>query len=345
MKNNIFNKNIIILGIETSFNDTCSSIILGNKILSNIIITSKIYDKYNGVVPNIASNIQLNNIYNVVSKAILNSNINIREIDGIAFTKGPGLILSLIIGENFAKSMSLILNKPIFGVNHIHAHILSHYIYKKNNNYPNFPYICLSVSGGHSNIYIVKGYFNIICIGKTLDISLGNLFDKLLIMLNLKLSNGYSKLRKFCELGKLKYKIPIPKVNKYNFSFSGIYTYMKNFINKKGIKYINKNKYNIIKSFHYTIYKILLLKINRVIKKYKIYNIAISGGVTNNKYLRKKLNNYYINKNYNFYYLKNNNIINDNAAMIALIGYLKYYNNKFDNLSLKSKSILDIKNL
>ncbi|WOX79204.1 tRNA (adenosine(37)-N6)-threonylcarbamoyltransferase complex transferase subunit TsaD [Candidatus Shikimatogenerans bostrichidophilus] len=339
----IFNKKKIIIGIETSFDDTSASVIKGNKVLSNIIKVQKIHNKYNGVIPNIASNMHLKNIYNVVKMAIKKSKIkNNKLIDGIAFTSGPGLINSLIIGENFAKSMALSLNKPLFGVNHIQAHILSIFLYKKNNKYPKFPYICLSISGGHTKLLIVNDFFKIEIIGKTLDDSLGELIDKISNKLGFNYCNGAEKLNKYCKKGKNKYKFPIPKVKDYNFSFSGLKTYLFNFIKKKNKKYIKNNINNISKSFHHTIYKILIEKIDKLIKVTKIRTLLICGGVSCNTYLIKKINKYSKENKINFFNLKKKEYIRDNGAMIALVGYLKYYYKMYDEYNIKSNSELNI---
>ncbi|WOX79327.1 tRNA (adenosine(37)-N6)-threonylcarbamoyltransferase complex transferase subunit TsaD [Candidatus Shikimatogenerans bostrichidophilus] len=341
----IFNKKKIIIGIETSFDDTSASVIKGNKVLSNIIKVQKIHNKYNGVIPNIASNMHLKNIYKVVNKAIKNSKIkNKKLINGIAFTCGPGLINSLIIGENFAKSMALSLNIPLFGVNHIQAHILSIFLYKKNNKYPKFPYICLSISGGHTKLFIVKDFFKIKIKGKTLDDSLGDLIDKISNKLGFNYCNGAEKLNKYCKNGRKKYKFPIPKVKKYNFSFSGLKTYLFNFINNKKKEYIKKNINNISKSLHYTIYKILIEKIEKLIKKTKIRTLLICGGVSCNTYIRKKIKKYSKENKIKLFYLKNKKYIRDNGAMIALVGYLKDYYKIYDDFNIKSNSKLKIDN-
>ncbi|WGH25829.1 MAG: tRNA (adenosine(37)-N6)-threonylcarbamoyltransferase complex transferase subunit TsaD [Candidatus Shikimatogenerans bostrichidophilus] len=344
----IFNNKKIILGIETSFDDTSASILKGNKILSNIIYSQKIHTKYNGVVPNIASNIHLKNIYNVVKKCIFKANIDLNNINCIAFTKGPGLINSLFIGENFAKSLSLSLNKPLIGINHIHGHIFSHFLYKKNNKYPNFPFICLSMSGGHTKIIIVYNFLKFKTIGDTLDDTLGNLFDKFSNYLGLKYPNGPSIMEKYIKNGNNIFKFPIPNVKNLNFSFSGLKTYLKNFINKNinlDKNFIKKNINNLCKSFHITIYKILLYKINKVIKLTKIKNIVFSGGVANNLFLKKKFINNFKKKKYKLYIINNKKLNKDNAAIIGLMGQIKYYYKLYDNFKIKSKSNISLNEL
>ncbi|WOX79069.1 tRNA (adenosine(37)-N6)-threonylcarbamoyltransferase complex transferase subunit TsaD [Candidatus Shikimatogenerans bostrichidophilus] len=339
----IFKKKKIILGIDTSFDDTSASIIKGNRVLSNIIKVQKIHNKYNGVIPNIASNYHLKNIYNVVNIAIRKSKIkNNNLINGIAFTCGPGLINSLIIGEFFAKSMALALNIPLFGVNHVQAHILS--IFLKNKKYPKFPYICLSISGGHTKLLIVKDFFKIKIIGETLDDSLGDLIDKISNKLGFNYCDGAEMLNKYCKKGKNKYKFPIPRVKNYNFSFSGLKTYLFNFIKNKKKEYIKNNIKNISKSFHITIYKILIEKIDKLIKKTKIRTLLICGGVSCNTYLIKKIKKYSEENKINLFYLKKKKYIRDNGAMIALVGYLKDYYKIYDDLNIKSNSKFKIEN-
>ncbi|WGH24906.1 MAG: tRNA (adenosine(37)-N6)-threonylcarbamoyltransferase complex transferase subunit TsaD [Candidatus Shikimatogenerans bostrichidophilus] len=335
----IFKSNNIILGIETSFNDTACAILKGNKVLSNIIYVQN-HNKFCGVKPNIAYDLHLNNIYNIVNKAIKKSNINIYDINAISYTIGPGLIGSLMIGENFSKSLSLSLKIPIIDVNHIHAHLFSIYIYNEYNKYPKFPYICISISGGHSKIFIIKNFFNIVEVGKTLDESLGRVYDKIAVLLKYNYINGPNIIEKKSKLGKFNYKLPIPKINGFNFSFSGLLTKIKNIILKN--KY---NENNLCRSFQETIYIILKNKIKYSIKKLKIRNIVITGGVFSNNFLKKKLKKNSIKNNYNLFYNKNKNLLKDNGAMIALIGQIKYYYKLYNKYNHISNSKLDINKL
>ncbi|WGH24545.1 MAG: tRNA (adenosine(37)-N6)-threonylcarbamoyltransferase complex transferase subunit TsaD [Candidatus Shikimatogenerans bostrichidophilus] len=336
----ILKYNKIVLGIETSFNDTSSSILKGNKILSNIIYEQN-HNKFNGVKPNIAYDLHLKNIYNVVKKSIDESNISKNEIDAISFTKGPGLIGSLMIGEIFSKSLALSLNIPIIGVNHIHAHLLSIYIYNRFKRYPDFPYICLSISGGHTKLFIVKNFFKILEIGTTLDQPLGILYDKTAILLGYKYKNGASIIEKKSKLGNYTYRLPIPKVNGLNFSFSGLMTKIKNIIlyNKE------YNKNNICRSLQVTVCKILKDKINKAINKYNIRNIVITGGVSSNKFIKENIKINSLKNKYKLFYNYNKNLLKDNAAMIALVGQIKLHYKLYDNYYINSKSILNIENL
>ncbi|MDH3004509.1 MAG: tRNA (adenosine(37)-N6)-threonylcarbamoyltransferase complex transferase subunit TsaD [Candidatus Shikimatogenerans sp. JK-2022] len=321
----IFNNNNIILGIDTSFNDTSCAILKGNKILSNIIYTQKLHNIFKGVKPNLSYDLHLKKIFYIVEKSIIKSKIKLNKINNICYTKGPGLIGSLMIGENFAKSLSLSLRIPLINVNHIHGHIYSIFLYNKKKNYPIFPYICLSISGGHTKILLIKNFFKIKEIGKSLDENLGIVFDKLSIFLGLNYNNGPEYIEKFSKLGKFKYKLPIPKVKNLNFSFSGLITYLKNLINKEKI-----NKFDLCRSLLETIFIILKKKIDLSLNITKINNLVITGGVASNKFLQKKFIKEYKNK-INLYIQNNKKILKDNAAMIALIGQIKNYYKLYDD--------------
>ncbi|MDH3004318.1 MAG: tRNA (adenosine(37)-N6)-threonylcarbamoyltransferase complex transferase subunit TsaD [Candidatus Shikimatogenerans sp. JK-2022] len=333
----IFIKNKIILGIDTSFDDTSCAILKGNKILSNIIYNQKIHNMFNGVKPNISYDLHLKKIYNIVKKSIYKSKININKIDAIAYTKGPGLIGSLMIGEHFSKSMALALNIPLISVNHIHGHIYSIFLYNKEYKYPMFPYLCLSISGGHTKLFIIKNFFKIKTIGKTLDENLGVLFDKFSILLGFKYTEGPNKIYKYSKYGKFNYKLPIPNVSNLNFSFSGLITFLKNKIVKNDI-----NKYDLCRSFLETIFIILKNKIEKAIIKTNIKNIFITGGVSCNKFLKKKFIKISNKKKWNIYFNKNKKNTKDNGAMIALIGQIKYRYKLYNDYKTLSNSHLNI---
>ncbi|MDH3004558.1 MAG: tRNA (adenosine(37)-N6)-threonylcarbamoyltransferase complex transferase subunit TsaD [Candidatus Shikimatogenerans sp. JK-2022] len=332
----IFKLNKIILAIDTSFNDTTCAILKGNKVLSNIIYTSNKYNVFKGVIPNIAYNLHITNIYDIVQRSLYKSKINIKKIDAISFTKGPGLIGSLMIGENFAKSLSLSLNIPLIGVNHIHGHLFSIYL-NKNQKFPNFPYLCLSISGGHTKLILINNIFTIKELGCTLDENLGILFDKFSILLGFKYLEGPKKIEIYSKFGRFKYKIPIPNVKGLNFSFSGLLTYLKNKIKNKKI-----NKKDLCRSFLETIFIILNNKINKAIKQTGINKVVITGGVSSNNFLIYKFKK--ISKLNKWKYYRNNNKIylKDNAAMIALIGQIKYFYKLYENYNTISNSKLSL---
>ncbi|WGH25093.1 MAG: tRNA (adenosine(37)-N6)-threonylcarbamoyltransferase complex transferase subunit TsaD [Candidatus Shikimatogenerans bostrichidophilus] len=333
----IFKKKQIILGIETSFDDTSCAIIKGNIVCYNNTYTQIRHNEFKGVKPNVANNLHLCKIYYIVKRTIKESKIEIKDINAISYTKGPGLIGSLMVGENFSKSMALSLDIPLIGVNHIHGHIFSSFIYNKRKRYPKFPYLCFSLSGGHTKIFLIKSFLNIKEIGRTLDDSLGNLFDKVSIYLGFEYYNGPSKIEKYSKKGKFLYKFPRPKVKGLNFSFSGLITYLKRFIKE------NKKKINIkdlCKSFIETIFIILKEKIYKAIKLTNITNLVITGGVSYNEELNKKIRKISYKNKWNLYINKNKDYIKDNAAMIALVGSIKYYYKYYDNYKTLSISKL-----
>ncbi|XCC45315.1 MAG: tRNA (adenosine(37)-N6)-threonylcarbamoyltransferase complex transferase subunit TsaD [Candidatus Shikimatogenerans sp. Ttur] len=276
-----------ICGIDTSFDDTSISIINNNKIILNKIITYD-FSFYKGVIPNKISNYHKKNIYNIFINNLKKKKINLFKIDLIAVTYGPGLFNSLLIGINFSKILSIIINKPIYKINHLHAHILSFFIKNSyiNKNKIKFPFISLLISGGNTYLSIIYNFFKIKVYGKTLDNPIGEIYDKIANLLNIKYPGG-KKIDKFSKKGKNIFKIKIPIIKGYNFSFSGIYTFFK--------KKIFKNKYNIndiCLSFQNIIFKILFNKIYKLYKKKKINNISIVGGVSSNKYIINKFIKY-----------------------------------------------------
>lgn len=321
----------IILGIESSCDDTSAAVIHGRKVLSNIISNQPIHIKYGGVVPELASREHQKNIIPVVDAAIKKSKISLNDLYAIAFTKEPGLIGSLLVGESFAKSMSLSLNIPLIEVNHIEAHILCHFIENIDHKTPNFPFICLTVSGGHTQIVEVQDFFKIKVIGETIDDAAGEAFDKIgkLLGLNYPAGKFIDKLAKTGNLNR--FKFPIPKTLNFSLSFSGIKTSFLYFINKelkKNNLFIKENLHDLCASIQYTIVQTLIKKIHEYITKSGIKNLAISGGVSANSYLRNEFIKYAIN-NHCYLYLPNIEFTTDNAAMIALVGSIKYINKKF----------------
>lgn len=321
----------IILGIESSCDDTSASIIYGKKILSNIIYNQEIHIKYGGVVPELASRQHQKNIVCVIDQAITKANISLKDLYGIAFTKKPGLIGSLLVGESFAKSMSLVLNIPLIEVNHIEAHILCHFIEDKKQIPPPFPFICLTVSGGHTQIVEVQDFFKIKVIGETLDDAAGEAFDKIGKLLGLNYPAG-KYIDELSKIGNVnKFIFPIPKTSNFSFSFSGIKTAFLYFIKKelkKDKNFIKNNLHDLCASIQHTIIQTLINKIHKYIIKSGIKNIAISGGVSANSYLRNELIKYSINNNC-YLFLPKIEFTTDNAAMIALIGSLKYIKKEF----------------
>ena len=285
---------VIILGIESSCDDTSAAIIKDGKKLSNIIGSQNIHEKYGGVVPELASRAHLQNIIPVVNQAIKKSRVKKNQISAVAFTRGPGLLGSLLVGVSFAKSFGLALDIPIIDVNHMHGHILAHFI-KENDqkhNPPKFPFLCLTVSGGHTQIVKVNDYLDFDLIGETIDDAAGEAFDKSAKTLGMKYPGG-PLIDKYAINGNPHaFKFGIPKVDGLNFSFSGLKTSILYFIQKKlkeNPKFIKQNLDDICASIQFSIVKILIDKLEKASEQTQIKEIAIAGGVSANSGLRNRI--------------------------------------------------------
>ena len=324
-------ENIYILSIETSCDDTSVAILKNDKVLSNIVSSQRIHEIYGGVVPELASREHDRLIVPVISKAIEESNVSLNEINAIAYTRGPGLLGSLLVGTSFAKSLAYCLNIPLLEVNHMHAHILSIFI-NDNPKKPDFPFIALTVSGGHTQLVLVNGPLEFIQIGTTLDDAAGEAFDKSGKLMNLDYPAG-PKIDKLSKDGDPnKFKFSKPSVKDLNFSFSGLKTNFKNFILKQPIGFVEDNLSDLCASIQSTIVNILIDKIKMARDKHGINEFVICGGVSANSFLRKKLNELEKNDNINTYVPKVS-YSTDNAAMIGINGYFKFKNSIFGKLS------------
>ena len=324
-------ENIYILSIETSCDDTSVAILKNDKVLSNIVSSQRIHEIYGGVVPELASREHDRLIVPVISKAIEESNVSLNEINAIAYTRGPGLLGSLLVGTSFAKSLAYCLNIPLLEVNHMHAHILSIFI-NDNPKKPDFPFIALTVSGGHTQLVLVNGPLEFIQIGTTLDDAAGEAFDKSGKLMNLDYPAG-PKIDKLSKDGDPnKFKFSKPSVKDLNFSFSGLKTNFKNFISKQPIGFVEDNLSDLCASIQSTIVNILIDKIKMARDKHGINEFVICGGVSANSFLRKKLNELEKNDNINTYVPKVS-YSTDNAAMIGINGYFKFKNSIFGKLS------------
>ncbi len=324
-------ENIYILSIETSCDDTSVAILKNDKVLSNIVSSQRIHEIYGGVVPELASREHDRLIVPVISKAIEESNVSLNEINAIAYTRGPGLLGSLLVGTSFAKSLAYCLNIPLLEVNHMHAHILSIFI-NDNPKKPDFPFIALTVSGGHTQLVLVNGPLEFIQIGTTLDDAAGEAFDKSGKLMNLDYPAG-PKIDKLSKDGDPnKFKFSKPSVKDLNFSFSGLKTNFKNFILKQPIGFVEDNLSDLCASIQSTIVNILIDKIKMARDKHGINEFVICGGVSANSFLRKKLNELEENDNINTYVPKVS-YSTDNAAMIGINGYFKFKNSIFGKLS------------
>jgi len=329
---------INVLGIESSCDETSAAVISNTKILSNIIANQDVHQKYGGVVPELASRAHLKNIIPVVDRAIAEANIEKKDLDAIAYTRGPGLLGSLLVGSSFGKSLSLSLNIPLIEVNHMQAHLLAHFIDDNSENKTNFPFLGVNISGGHTQIVLCKDYFKMEIIGETLDDSIGEAYDKCGKMIGLSYPAG-PKIDQFARKGNpTKFKFSIPKVSGLNFSFSGLKTNFKRFIEDKSLNnklFIKEERDNLCSSLQETITKILIGKIIQACKNTGIKNIVFGGGVSANSRIRESANKEL--KNFKLFFPKIE-YTTDNAAMVAVVGYLKYREKKFTDFGVESKA-------
>ena len=324
------NKEPIILGIESSCDDTSAAILRGRKILSNEIANQKVHSLYGGVVPELASRAHQKNIIPVVDLAIKKAKIKKEDINAVAFTQGPGLLGSLLVGGSFAKSFALGMGIPLITVDHMQAHILAHFI-DDMKEMPKFPFLCLTVSGGHTQIVKVESTNKMHIIGTTIDDAAGEAFDKSAKILKLPYPGG-PLIDKYSKEGNIDaFEFGKPKIKNLDFSFSGLKTSILYKIQdniRKNPKFIEENLKDLCASIQHSIVIILLEKIEKAIQETGIKEIAISGGVSANSYLRSKLQKLANQKKY-MLYIPKFEYCTDNAAMIAISGYFKYLNNNF----------------
>ncbi|WP_242929376.1 tRNA (adenosine(37)-N6)-threonylcarbamoyltransferase complex transferase subunit TsaD [Pontibacter vulgaris] len=317
-----------ILAIESSCDETSAAVIRGGKVLSNIIATQAVHEKYGGVVPELASRAHQQNIIPVVSQALLTANVTKSELNAVAFTKGPGLLGALLVGCSFAKSFALGLNIPLIEVNHMQAHILAHFIEDPK---PSFPFLCLTVSGGHTQIVLVKDHLDMEIIGQTTDDAVGEAFDKTAKMLGLPYPGG-PMLDKAAATGNPEaFQFPVGNMPGYNFSFSGIKTSVLYFLKEKSKDnpgFAQENMADICASVQQTLIKTLLKKLVQASKDLGIKEIAIAGGVSANSGLRKTLQDYAVKYKWNVY-IPAFQYCTDNAAMIAMASHFQYLKSDF----------------
>ncbi len=334
----------IILGIESSCDDTSAAVISGSKILSNIAANQEIHNEYGGVVPELASRAHQQNIIPVVERAFSKANIQQNEICAIGFTRGPGLLGSLLVGTSFAKSLAMSLDVPLIEVNHLQAHILAHFIEDANPIPPTFPFLCLTVSGGHTMIVLVKDYFDMEIIGKTIDDAAGEAFDKIGKIFDLDYPAGpiVDKLAK--EGSPDAFQFNKPKMEGYDYSFSGIKTSVLYFIQKevrKNPDFIKDNLNDLCASVQKSIIEILMDKLEKAAKELNINDIAIAGGVSANSGLRKYMENNHEKLGWNIFIPKFE-YTTDNAAMIAMVAKLKYERGEFTDIRTTATAKYDL---
>lgn len=333
-------QNIYLLAIESSCDDTSAAVLCNDSTLSNVVATQKIHEEYGGVVPELASRAHQQNIVPVIHQALAKANIDKNQLSAIAFTRGPGLMGSLLVGTSFAKSLSLGLGIPLIEVNHMQAHILAHFISEEGFEKPTFPFLAMTISGGHTQIVLVRDYFDMEILGETLDDAVGEAFDKSAKILGLPYPGG-PLVDKLAKLGNpLAYTFPRPKVKGLNFSFSGLKTSILYFIQREVAKdpnFLEDNKEDICASIQYTIVGILMDKLKKAVKQTGIKQVAIGGGVSANSAIRSALKDAETSLGWKTYIPKFE-YCTDNAAMIGIVGYLKYLDGSFTDQGITAKA-------
>ncbi|MCD7962988.1 MAG: tRNA (adenosine(37)-N6)-threonylcarbamoyltransferase complex transferase subunit TsaD [Rikenellaceae bacterium] len=333
---------ITILGIESSCDDTSAAVIRNGILLSNVIAGQEVHRKYGGVIPELASRAHQQNIVPVVDTALKEAGVSMDDIDGIAFTRGPGLLGSLVVGVSFAKGLSLAKNIPLLEINHLNGHVLSHFIDvpEKETPHPEFPFICLLVSGGNSQIILAKGPEDMEIIGETIDDAAGEAFDKCAKIMGLPYPGGpvIDKLAK--EGDPSKSRFAKPSVDELNYSFSGLKTSFLYFLKKEmaaNPSFIEENKNDLCASLQATVTEILMNKLIKASKQYGITQIAIGGGVSANSGLRNAVEKEGIKRGWKTY-IPEFRFTTDNAAMIAMAGHYKYINKDFSRLDVSPEA-------
>ncbi len=321
---------ITILAIESSCDETSAAVIKEGKVLNNIIANQKIHEIFGGVVPEHASRAHQQNIVPVVDTALKEAGVSKKDLNAIAFTRGPGLLGSLLVGTSFAKALALGLDIPLIEVNHMQAHVLAHFIDEPK---PKFPFLCLTVSGGHTQIVLVKDFLDMEVIGQTQDDAVGEAFDKTAKMLGLPYPGG-PMIDKLAQQGNpLAFSFPEVIMSGYNYSFSGIKTAFLYFLKEKkqaNPNFVEENLADICASMQHALVHILLVKLKKAAKDLKINEVAIAGGVSANSGLRKALQELAMKEKWNIY-IPDFQYCTDNAAMIAIAAHYKYLAGQFSS--------------
>lgn len=327
-------KPIIILAIESSCDDTSAAICINGLVISNVVYSQKIHEEFGGVVPELASRSHELKVVTVVEKALMDANIDKNNLSAIAFTRGPGLVGSLLVGICFAKAMAMALNIPIIEVHHIQAHAVSNFIEQKN---ITFPYISFVVSGGHTQLILVKDYLDMEILGTTIDDAAGEAFDKAAKMLKLDYPGG-PMIDKLAQIGdENAFSFAKPKMEGYNFSFSGVKTSILYFIQKKekeNPNFIQENLNDLAASIQKTIVDILMDKLHQAVESFTIKQITIAGGVSANSKFRSATLEYGLKKNIEVH-IPSFQYCTDNAGMIAMVAHYKFLINDFTTLDVE----------
>ncbi len=333
-----------ILAIESSCDDTAAAVLKNAKVQSNVVARQSVHEEYGGVVPELASRAHQQNIVPVIDVALSKAGIKREELCAVAFTQGPGLMGSLLVGSSFAKSMAMALNIPLIAVNHMQAHILAHFIDEEGFDKPEFPFLAMTISGGHTQIVKVTNYFTMEIIGETTDDAVGEAFDKSAKILGLPYPGG-PLIDKYAQEGNPKaFLFTKPKVPGLNFSFSGLKTQILYFIQKQTAEnpnFVAENLQDICASIQYTIINILMDKLKTAVKETDIKQVAIGGGVSANSGIRKTLKD--AENKYGWKtFVPKFEYTTDNAAMIGIVGYHKFLQNEFNDASVVSKARIEL---
>ncbi|GGB92412.1 tRNA (adenosine(37)-N6)-threonylcarbamoyltransferase complex transferase subunit TsaD [Dyadobacter sediminis] len=329
-----------ILAIESSCDETSAAVITNGKICSNVVATQLIHTQYGGVVPELASRAHQQHILPVVDKALNDAKVTKKDLDAIAFTKGPGLLGALLVGTSFAKSMALGLNIPLIAVNHMQAHVMAHFIDEPK---PSFPFLCLTVSGGHTQIVKITAPLQMEIIGETKDDAVGEAFDKTAKLLDLPYPGG-PLIDKYAATGNPHaFPFPLPEMPGLDFSFSGIKTSFMYFLQKRvreNPDFIQQNLPDICASIQFTLIDILLKKLKKAAKETGIAEIAVAGGVSANSGLRKSLQELGEKMNWKVF-VPAFEYCTDNAAMIAVAAHYKFLENDFSDQTVSPMARMD----
>ena len=323
----LHNRKVTILGIESSCDDTSAAIVRNGKVLSNVVAGQEVHKMYGGVVPEVASRAHQVHIVPVVEVALQQAGVRKEELDAVAFTRGPGLIGSLLVGVSFAKSFALSLNLPLIEINHLQAHVLAHFA---EDPMPHFPFLCLTVSGGHTQIVLVRDYMDMEVLGNTIDDAAGEAFDKTGKLLGLDYPAG-PLIDQLAQQGSPRFLFPEPQIPDLDFSFSGLKTSILYFLKREletNSHFIPENLADICASVQERIVTILLKKLHKAAQKTGIHEIAIAGGVSANSGLRRGLTEIGAKEGWNIY-IPRFEYCTDNAAMIAVTGYYKFLKGEF----------------
>jgi N6-L-threonylcarbamoyladenine synthase len=336
----------LILAIESSCDETSAAVLRGREVLSNLIATQKIHERFGGVVPELASRAHQANIVPVVSQALQEAGVEVNDLDAIAVTQGPGLMGALLVGFSFAKSMSLALNKPLLGVNHMRAHVLAHFALDAREDYeePEFPLLCLTVSGGHTQLVLVKSPTDMSIVGETIDDAAGEAFDKAAKVLGLEYPGG-PLVDKHAQLGNPKrFKFTKPQTPGLTYSFSGLKTNLLYFLKEEKAKnehFISENLSDLCASYQHHIVEYLLSKMVAAAEQYGVSHVALAGGVSANSELRARLLEVAASKKWKAH-IPPFSYCTDNAAMIGVAGYYQLMAEEFTLLSALPKARWEI---